>query len=56
MVRGWREHGSGDSEHENTKFREATSSGRLELGMVDLGAAEMFDIGKEYYLDFTAAE
>lgn len=49
-------YGGGDPDHENTKFWRATPSGRLELGMVNLAAAEMFELGKEYYLDFTPSE
>jgi len=49
-------YGGGDPAHENTKFWEATPSGKLELGCANLAASEMFDIGKEYYLDFTPAE
>ncbi len=30
--------------------------GDFELGMVNLAAAEMFELGKEYYLDFTPSE
>ena len=45
-----------DPSHENTKFWEATPSGKLELGCINLAAAEMFELGKEYYLDLTSAE
>ncbi len=37
---------------ENKSFFEATPSGMLELGSVK---EDLFEIGKEYYLDFTLA-
>lgn len=49
-------YGKGDPAHENTKFWEATPTGSLTLGCVNLAAAEAFELGKEYYLDFTPAE
>ena len=49
-------HGGGDPDHENAKFWRATPSGKLELGCANLAAAEMFEIGQEYYIDFTKAE
>jgi hypothetical protein len=49
-------YGHGNPEHENTKFWQATPSGKIELGCANLAAAEMFDIGQEYYIDFTKAE
>ncbi len=49
-------YGNGDPNHENTKFWDATPSGKLELGCANLKAAEMFDIGQEYYVDFTKAD
>lgn len=48
-------YGNGDPNHENTRFWEASPSGQIELGCVNLAAAEMFDIGKEYYVDFSPA-
>lgn len=48
-------YGNGDPTHENTKFWEATPNGSLELGMVNEETAKLFEIGKEYYLDFTPA-
>lgn len=41
------------SESENTKFWTATPTGKLELGFVNLETANAFELGKEYYLDFT---
>lgn len=49
-------YGGGDPNHENVKFWDATPSGKLELGCANLAAAEMFELGKEYYLDFTPAQ
>lgn len=40
-------------ESENGKFFAATPSGRIELGVMNLDAAKLFEIGKEYYVDFT---
>lgn len=45
-----------DPNHENTKFWSATPSGRLELGTINPEAWKQFELGKEYYLDFTPAE
>lgn len=45
---------SGGSE-ENKRFWNATPAGTLQLGMINLEAAEAFDIGKEYYLDISPA-
>jgi hypothetical protein len=47
--------GNGDPSHENTKFWQATPSGRVELGTVNAEAAAIFEVGKEYYVDFTPA-
>ena len=41
---------------ENAKFWEATPSGRLEMQVINQPAAEMFKVGKSYYLDFTPAD
>lgn len=49
-------YGNGDPNHENTKFWEASPSGSLKLGVINQAAAEQFEVGKEYYLDFTPAE
>lgn len=45
-----------DPEHENNKFWRATPSGKVELGCINLEAAQQFELGKEYYLTFEAAE
>lgn len=46
---------SNDPESENRKFWEASPSGSLQLGMVNAEAVNQFELGKEYYLDFTPA-
>jgi hypothetical protein len=45
-----------DPEHENSKFWQASPSGRIELGCANLDAAGAFELGKEYYVDFTPAD
>lgn len=46
---------NGDPAHENSKFWEATPSGRLELGTINPAALEGFDLGSEFYVDLTPA-
>ena len=46
---------SDDPEHENKKFWDATPSGELEMHITNNDAAEFFELGAEYYLDFTRA-
>ncbi len=41
---------------ENKEFYQYTPSGKIELGTVNEEAAKQFDIGKEYYVDFTEAK
>lgn len=48
-------YGNGDPNHENTKFWQASPTGNLELGCVNLAAAEQFKLGQEFYVDFTPA-
>lgn len=48
-------YGSNDPNHENTKFWEASPSGRLELQFVNAEAVKQFEVGKDYYLDFIPA-
>ena len=45
---------SGSSENES--FYRYTPSGKVELGTVNEAAANSFEIGKQYYLDFTPAD
>ena len=49
-------YGDGDPEHENTKFFNATPGGNIELYCVNENAAEIFEVGQEYYVNFTPAE
>jgi hypothetical protein len=49
-------YGNQDPEHENTKFWKSSPSGSLSLGCINLAAAAIFELGKEYYVDFTPAE
>jgi hypothetical protein len=49
-------YGNNDPTHENTKFWSATPTGSLQLGCVNAEAGGRFEIGKEYYIDFTLAE
>lgn len=44
-----------DPDHENTKFWNASPSGIVVLGTINLEAWKEFVLGGEYYLDFTAA-
>jgi hypothetical protein len=48
-------YGNGDPAHENTKFWAASPSGQLLLGCVNEEASKYFELGKEYYIDFTKA-
>jgi len=48
--------GNGDPNHENTRFWNASPSGRLELGTINPEAWKQFELGKEYYIDLTPAE
>lgn len=41
---------------ENDSFFKYTPMGQLTMGVVNPIAAEQFEVGKEYYLDFTPAE
>jgi hypothetical protein len=45
-----------DPAHENSKFWAATPSGTIELGTINEEAAAIFELGKEYYVDFTPAQ
>jgi hypothetical protein len=49
-------YGDGDPEHENTKFWQYTPSGEIKLGTVNEAAGRYFELGAEYYVDFTKAE
>jgi len=41
---------------ENKKFGTHTPSGNIYLGIVNREAADQFEVGKAYYVDFTPAE
>lgn len=45
-----------DKTPENKTFWQYTPSGSLQLGTVNEEAWKQFELGKEYYLDFTPAE
>jgi hypothetical protein len=49
-------YGNGDPNHENTKFFRWTPSASIQLGTVNPAAAEQFELGKEFYVDFSKAE
>lgn len=44
-----------DPNHENTLFWTASPSGRLEMSISNPLGAEVFEVGRDYYLDFTLA-
>lgn len=46
---------SGDSA-ENKLFFAATPTGQIELGTVNADAVKTFDLGAEFYVDFTPAD
>lgn len=46
---------SNNKDDENRKFWEASPSGGLTLGIINQEAWKHFQLGKEYYLDFTEA-
>lgn len=41
---------------ENKQFYKWTPSGKIELVTINAAAAEQFEVGAEYYIDFTRAE
>lgn len=40
----------------NKKWSQATPSGKLEMLITEPKAAEVFELGRDYYLDFVPAE
>lgn len=40
---------------ENAEFYAATPSGQIELSTLNEAAGKQFELGKEYYIDFTPA-
>jgi hypothetical protein len=47
---------SQDPNAENKRFWEASPSGEIKLGTVSPAAWQEFELGAEYYVDFTRAE
>lgn len=47
---------SSEEGSENKRFWDASPSGEIRLGTVNQAAWEAFELGKEYYIDFTSAE
>jgi hypothetical protein len=45
-----------DNNEENKKFFSSTPSGTIELGLLYEETANLFELGKSYYVDFTPAE
>lgn len=48
-------YGNNDPKHENSRFWDYSPSGEIRLGTVNPDAWQAFEIGKEYYVDFTPA-
>lgn len=46
---------SNDPNSENRRFWNASPSGSLSLGVINQDAWRHFELGEEYYLDFTSA-
>jgi hypothetical protein len=46
----------GGGSDENKKFFANTPTGTIELGTVNLEAANLFELNKAYYVDFTPSE
>lgn len=46
----------GDASPENKAFFEATPSGEITMHIKNQVAADAFELGKAYYVDFTPAE
>lgn len=44
-----------DGSEENKRFYDATPSGAIELGTINQDALKQFEIGREFYVDFTPA-
>jgi hypothetical protein len=44
-----------DASPENRAFWQASPSGSLQLGVVNKAAWDHFELGREYYVDFTPA-
>ncbi len=46
---------NGDPNHENNIFWQASPSGEIRLGTINPAAWEQFELGAEFYIDFTRA-
>jgi hypothetical protein len=46
---------SSDPNSENKKFWDYTPGGKIEMNLVKPETRKMFDMGKEYYIDFSPA-
>lgn len=46
----------GDGNPENEAFYAATPSGEIKMEMLNQAAGEQFELGAEYYIDFTRAD
>jgi hypothetical protein len=42
-------------DHENKGFWDATPAGKIELGILNPAAGKQFELGREYYIDFSLA-
>ena len=47
---------SSDPSSENRRFWQASPTGKIELGTINPEAWQHFEMGKEYYVDFTPAD
>jgi hypothetical protein len=47
---------SGDPNSENSQFFKWTPTGKIEIGCARAEVADKFELGKEYYIDFTPVE
>ena len=45
-----------DVPEENAEFFRLTPSGQLRMGILNEAAADYFEVGKSYYLDFTKVD
>jgi hypothetical protein len=44
-------YGNGDPHHPNTKFWQASPSGKIELGIVNPAAGDQFSVGQEWLIE-----
>lgn len=50
------ENGKTENEHENKTFWKYTPGGEFRMFTINKAAADYFELGKEYYIDFTKVE